>query len=116
MKLSSWITLLALIFIFSSGAEARSYGSVYDRESGNCYQWNLNHDGSLSLKRYNFRTGRFLNVNFEQDGSMSGFDTDNNYWRYNASNDSYVKYGSVILYEPWNGKLWTGKSYNRICN
>lgn len=116
MRFQSWILMTALIFICISAAEARNNGSSYDRQSGNCYQWNLNHDGSISFKRYNFRTGQYWNVNIEQDGSISGFGSNDNYWRYDAGNDTYVNYSAVILYEPWNGKLWTGRSYDRICN
>lgn len=103
---------LAIVLFFTANSHAwQSYdgrsGSTYDAQTGNNYTWQKDYSGNTRVAGNNYQTGTMWNTNIQPNGNMSGMDSQQNYWNYNAQTKSY-----------WNtnGKQCWGYGQNRQCN
>lgn len=85
-------------------AAAQDSGTTYDWRTGNTYNWSTDYSGNTRVRGYNLNTGSTWNQTIKPNGDQNGFDSQGNYWNYNARSKSYYNYG-------------TGKScVNGFCN
>ena len=65
------------------------YGSSFDPNSGNSYQWRKDYSGNTYVNGNNFQTGAVWNTTIQPNGDMNGYDSQQNYWNYNAQTGNY---------------------------
>jgi hypothetical protein len=107
MKRIVLFVILSFAFLADS-VDAQQFGSKYDWQSGNRYNWNQDSSGSTHLRGNNSNTGSQWNTTIQPNGSMRGFDSNGNSWNYNAQSGTYMNYGT--------GKMCVGKGVGRVCN
>lgn len=99
--------MLAPTLAFGWTNRNETSGSTYDPSSGNSYRWNTDYSGNTHVYGNNYRDGSMWNTNIQSDGNMSGRDSDNNYWNYNAQTG---------YYHNTDGTTCWGKGQFRQCN
>lgn len=96
-----------LLGIFLILATTTFAGYSYDPYTGNSYTTYDNYDGGATVQGYNYNTGSQWRTQIQPNGNMSGTDSNNNYWSYNASTNFY--YNS-------DGTTCTGTGFARSCS
>lgn len=95
---------LLLVGLCGQPTAAQDSGYTYDWQSGSSYNWSTDSSGNTRVRGYNFNTGSSWNQTIESDGDQRGYDSQGNYWKYDAQTKSYYNFG-------------TGKScWNGVCN
>ena len=108
----TFILALVLIVGVPVATQAQSYGSsgygsTYDWQSGNSYNWNTDSQGNTQLRGFNLNTGSMWNQTIEPDGDQRGSDSQGNYWTYDNQTGNYFNFGT--------GRTCTGKGALRSC-
>ena len=101
------IIALCAAALLSTAAAAQSSGSSYDWQSGNTYNWTTDSLGTTHLNGYNYGTGSSWRTTIQPNGSQSGFDSQGNYWNYDANTGFYQNYGT--------GRTCIGTGAMRTC-
>lgn len=83
-------------------------GSVYNWNNGNSYSTQRNPHGGATVNGFNSNTGSSWRTQIQPNGSMSGTDSQGNYWTYDRNSGLYMNYGT--------GRMCTGKGAARFCN
>jgi hypothetical protein len=100
-------TLALALLAAAATAHAQGYGSSYDWQSGNQYNWNTI-GNQTNVQGYNIKNGTRWNTTIQPNGSMTGYDGNGNYWQYDSNSGNYYNYGT--------GTMCTGKGAFRVCN
>jgi|SRR5581483_1653451 len=90
MKLARWAAVVGAVLMLTGTASAQSFGSKYDWQSGNTYNWNRDSLGNTYVRGNNLNTGSQWTTTIQPNGDMRGLDSNFNSWNYNAQTGSYM--------------------------
>ena len=82
-------------------------GSDFDALSGNSIRWRRDSAGNTRVNGMNLYTGSTWKHTIEPDGSMSGWDSKLNPWRFNSRTKTYTNFGT--------GEMCVGSGAARYC-
>jgi len=87
--------ILGIVVLALAGtAIAQNFGSTYDPQSGNTYNWNHDSLGNTNVYGYNPNTTSQWNTTIQPNGDMHGLDSDSDYWTYQRGSDTYMNFGT----------------------
>jgi hypothetical protein len=91
----------ALAQVLYTPPAAPNYGTTYDSDSGNLYNWSRDSFGNTRLDGRNLQNGSSWETTMDAYGSMRGLDSNYNTWSYDRPSEVYEKsdpFGRSITY------------------